>query len=130
MGYEVHIHRREHWADEGAEISMDEWLAYCATDNTLRAEGTITFATDDGGDVEGPVMAWDKEGTGAAFYHYRGAITTKLLSDNIAAKAAQIAQVLNARAQGDDDEFYNPDGNSDTPPPEKPRSLLDKLFGR
>jgi hypothetical protein len=130
MGYEVHIHRREHWADDGADISMDEWLAYCRTDETLRAEGTITFAADDGNEVEGPVMAWGQEGTGAAFYHYRGAIATKLLSEEIAAKAAQIAQALSARAQGDDGEFYNPDGSSDTPPPERPPSFLSKLFGR
>jgi hypothetical protein len=112
MGYEVHIHRREHWADDGDDISMDEWLAYCRTDETLREEGTITFATDDGGEIVGPVIAWGPVGTGAAYYHYNGAIASKLTSDDVAAKSAQIAQSLGARAQGDEGEFYGLDGSA------------------
>lgn len=110
MGYEIHIHRRDHWTDDGADISMEEWLTYCRTDETLRAEGTITFATEDGDEVEGPVMAWGPEGVGAAFYHYRGAVTTKLTSDAVAAKASQIAQVMGARAKGDEGEVYDTNG--------------------
>jgi hypothetical protein len=29
MGYDIHITRAEHWAEnEGREISAEEWLAY------------------------------------------------------------------------------------------------------
>lgn len=36
MGYDVHVTRREFWADEeGSEITLEEWLSYISHDTEI-----------------------------------------------------------------------------------------------
>lgn len=47
MGYDCHITRKTHWADEGDDITAEEWLLLVDADSTLRLspENGPYFAT-------------------------------------------------------------------------------------
>lgn len=89
MGYELHITRKANWYDEeGRGITLDEWDKLAAGDPDL-----LSFH------FNGP------------FYDdATGNIATKNPEKPIRVKMHRMAQRLDAKVQGDDLEFYGPDG--------------------
>ena len=148
MGYDIHITRAEEWSDsEAAPITLEEWLAYIASDPEMRHDGFAEARTPRG-DVlriehEGLAIwtAWPGEGRGSGHawmdYH-RGRIVVKNPDKALLAKMCAIAEKLGARVQGDEGETYPeaadlgdgaPDGDFE---PARPRSPWWKrlIFGR
>jgi hypothetical protein len=99
MGYDLHITRKEDWADpDGPEITADEWLGIVRSDDELQldeANGKY-FAIwavrpgDDGGWID-----WS-----------HGELYSKAPDAALIRKMEQIAAHLNARVVGDDGEEY------------------------
>jgi len=120
MGYDVHITRKEEWSDRGGnDISLAEWLAYVRSDPEMRLDGhgevrpkngeflraeasSLCVWTGYSRHVEGERMAW--------FALYRGSIVVKNPDPEILRKMYQISGALKARVQGNEGEFYGPDG--------------------
>lgn len=101
MGYDLHITRKEFWADEdGPEITHEEWNAYVAADPEL-TQDPINSETDylytQGEDV------WP-------LWWSDGEISTKNPEKSMVIKFVAIAESLGARAQGDDGEYYDQHG--------------------
>jgi hypothetical protein len=113
MSYDIHIHRREEWLDEGNDITLDEWKALIAHDKSLVPDGHVNWKPKDGGDsYETPAATWTApDGSKGGFYWYNGEITVGSPTQAVATKAYELAQMLSARVQGDDFEFYGPDGS-------------------
>jgi hypothetical protein len=93
MGYDLHIHRVDHWTDSGDRpITSAEWLAVVAGDPELHLDP-----------ANGPYFAvWD----GAWFDWDDGRVSTKNPDRPKLAKMLSLAARLGARVQGDDGEFY------------------------
>ena len=123
LGYDVHITRKEEWTDFGNDISLAEWLAYVRSDPEMRLSGeaeakpangeflraetsSLSVWTGYSRHVEGEKMVW--------FALYRGSIAVKNPDPEILRKMHQIASALDARVQGDECEFYGPDGEPET----------------
>lgn len=121
MGYEVHITRKDFWADdEGPVISLDEWRQYISSDAEMRLDGYAESQTPDGATirVDNPGIAvWTAysghgvNGNMAWFCHFDDRIAVKNPDEEILVKMHQIASELNAKVQGDDGEDYGPDGS-------------------
>jgi hypothetical protein len=114
MGYNIHIHRREHWFDpEGASISLDEWAALIAGDPSLVIDGNVVWSDPQGGpNLDTPTAEWSgPNGSIGLFYWYDGNIEAKNPTASVVMKAYQMATTLGARVQGDDGEFYDARGN-------------------
>jgi len=100
MGYDVHVTRKEFWADEeGSEITLDEWLAYVRNDTEIEA------------DTENPslenyvfISHLDKW---PIWWSEDGRIYTKNPNELVTKKLLEIANALNAQVQGDDGEVYD-----------------------
>ena len=101
MGYDLRITRNVHAAEEGPEISRDEWLAVIAGDEELSLE-----KEDTGGDFVG--ANW--KGEGGVLWWNGGDIVSKYPEAPLIVKMVQIARRLNAQVQGDDGEIYGEDG--------------------
>lgn len=126
MGYDLHITRREFWADDGDDIGADEWRAYCDTDASLELVGSVRATSDLGDEVEfisDHLAEWihpsppkgfaaDKEPYTVPFDFRRGSIVVKNPDAEIIEKMCQIADALGAHVQGDDGELYRPDGST------------------
>ena len=101
MGYDVHITRAEHWADnEGAEITAEEWLA------VVRADPELTLAPEVG---MGPHFArWIGPSPGVeAWLDWRaGDVYTKNPDAALLRKMARLAALLGGHVQGDEGERY------------------------
>jgi hypothetical protein len=99
MGYDIHITRAEHWAEnEGREISAEEWLAYVQKDPELKIdEANSEHFAIWSGDVGEP-LAW--------FEWSAGDVATKNPDEATIEKAVSIARHFNAKVQGDDGEVY------------------------
>jgi len=120
MGYEVHVTRRELWWDEdGPEIALEEWVDLVREDQELRLDGFAEARTPAGATIriDDPSMTvWtgfsghDANGVTVWLMHSHGRIVAKNPHPEILQKLWQIAQTLSARVQGDDGEFYGPDG--------------------
>lgn len=99
MGYDVHVTRAEHWAqNEGHEILASEWLDLIEHDPELRLAG-----------YNGPNFAiWsgDQSDAEAWLDWIDGNITTKNPSERLLGKMVEIARRLGARVQGDEGEWY------------------------
>ena len=106
MTYEVHITRRESWADEsGPKISREEWLTVVAEEPALVVSA--------GG---GPSAVWsghpdhvsgkDKEGILFLFSDWSGWLSVDQPDEITLTKMAEIAQTLAATVRGDDGEIY------------------------
>ncbi len=109
MGYDLHITRRRNWADKGADITADEWLAYVRRDSELllQPESGPCFAVWSGpSELDGPWLNWAD-----------GQIYTKNPDAPLIDKMVAIARQLDAMVQGDDGEIY--DGGSR--PPRQPK---------
>ena len=119
MGYDVHITRKQHWADEedNATISLAEWLAYVATDPEMRlddhAEAPVgdtdtTFGVESEGlSVWLPYSKNGRAGNYAWFSHEDDRVTVKNPDEEILGKMLAVAHALGARVQGDDNEYYD-----------------------
>jgi hypothetical protein len=98
MGYDLHLTRRAHWADEeGPTISFAEWEKYVASDAEIQRD-PMNQATDFlfVAHPNGPVPLWWSEGE----------IRTKNPDPPTVQKLVQIAHELSASVQGDDGERY------------------------
>jgi hypothetical protein len=100
MGYDLHITRGAHWAEnEGHEITCEEWLALVAHDPelTLDPVNGDQYALWSGpSQYPEPWLKW-----------WRGNISTKNPDKTLIVKMINIASKLGARVQGDDGEFYD-----------------------
>jgi hypothetical protein len=102
MGYDLHITRKEYWADEdGPQITLDEWQAYVAQDPDIVPDGNNPGP-------ENYVFAAHSE-RHPLWWHRSGEIYTKNPDDTMIAKLVQIARALHAKVLGDDDEVYGVD---------------------
>jgi hypothetical protein len=104
MGYDLHITRKQYWCDEtGPDISLDEWLGY--------VQGDAEIAPDPAnpGD-ENWLIVLERE-SWPLWWRATGELYTKNPGDAIVQKLIAIADALNARVIGDDDEIYRGDGS-------------------
>ena len=117
MGYDIHITRKEFWADEDDQniITLDEWKNFLSTQSDMRLDNFAEARLDDNSTLklDNPGIAvWTsyslngKDGNYAWFNYNDGDITVKNPDDEILIKLCSIAQQLNAFAQGDDGELY------------------------
>ncbi len=89
MGYELHITRKAAWHDEtGPGITLDEWDKLAAGDPDLLSTNF----------------------NGCFYSDASGNIVAKNPEKPVRAKMYQMAQRLGAKVQGDEGEFYGPDG--------------------
>ena len=115
MGYELHITRREDWADtETPDISFEEWLTYVKSDKELELTngydikiGSETQFQNRPGFCEWNAHPTEKGPNARPWFSYwKGSIDTKNPDAPTIRKMIQIASVLQAKVQGDDGEFY------------------------
>ena len=119
MGYDIHITRAEHWANnESLQITINEWLALVQSDSELipapeNGQGFVVWR----GATKYPETWFDL---------LAGNIVTKNPDRATMRKLLEISGTLNAQVQGDDGELYDEaavdgfddaylDGNSQTP---------------
>jgi hypothetical protein len=115
MGYEIHITRRENWADtEAPDISINEWLAYVNSDAELELTngyelkiGTETSYQNSPGFCEWNDHPTEKEPNSRPWFSFwKGSIETKNPDAPTIRKMMRIAEALGAQVQGDDGEIY------------------------
>ena len=98
-GYDVHITRKSEWsADSGPRITMAEWLAYVRTDPQVKQDPLNTkndFLVSVAGES---FPLWYEPDLGE--------LRMKDPSEKALAKLITIAEMMHARLQGDDGEFY------------------------
>jgi hypothetical protein len=99
MGWELHITRKEWWADpKGPQISFDEWQAYLVTDPEVK-KGPNNSKDD--------FLIIQNEGEWPLWYNPRlGELHTKNPSKNIINKLKEIATRLDARVLDDNDTVH------------------------
>lgn len=98
MGYDI-ITRAEFWAEnEGAEISLEEWLRYVESDRDVQRD-------PQNGSTDFLFVAHPKEAS--QLWWSDGNIYTKNPDKPTVHKMIEIARKLGARVQGDDEEFYD-----------------------
>ena len=99
MGWELHITKRDFWADEdGESISREDWIEYVNSDESIVRDSNNT--EDDflfrSGNEECPIW-WNPD---------IGEIYTKNPSEATIQKFREIAAKLGATVQDDDGEIY------------------------
>lgn len=117
MGYDLHITRKEEWSDDdGAVISLDEWLAVVDADPDLRHDGFAETRTPDGNvlRIEQPgLVVWTahpdarQEGDLAWLSYSGGAVVVKNPDPAFIRKMIEIADRLDAHVEGDEGERYD-----------------------
>ena len=106
MGYNLHITRKDFWANpDGPTISLSEWTEYLESDPEI-------------------VQDWENQGAENSrfiahpsqwpIWWKRGEILVKNPDALVIAKLVQIANCLDARVLGDDDEIYGLDSTDPT----------------
>lgn len=125
MGYDLHITRRNDWADpKGPEISLAEWRALVQADPAMRLDAFAEAGLDDGGALRAScdgLSVWteyshhDEAANKAWFLYSRGEIRVKNPDDEIIRKMWSVAQALGAKVQGDDGEVYDSSGRESYP---------------
>ena len=106
MGYDLHITRKEYWADEEGEgsISLSEWNAHVENDPEL--------IQDPDNPGENNYLYLRDSGNWPLWYSPEsGEINTKNPDTDVIQKLVRIANSLGAKVQGDDGELYDLDGN-------------------
>jgi hypothetical protein len=121
MGYDLHITRKKNWDgfedEHGPEISFAEWMAVVNADPEFRLEGHLDMRRPDGSVFRQPLAVWTswsqhrEDGDMVPFALIHGNVVVKNPDEEICRKMWRIAQVLNAKVQGDDGEFYDSSGN-------------------
>jgi hypothetical protein len=106
MGYDLHITRKDCWAEEEDErcISREEWKAYVENDPEITLDPDNPFE-------DYYIYLRTGENWPLWFRPELGNIYTKNPPDDVIKKIVAIASALKARVQGDDQEFYDSDGN-------------------
>jgi hypothetical protein len=120
MGYDVHITRKENWwEDNGPEISLDEWISVVTGDRDMRLDGYAEAQLGDGSVLRyerDGLSVWTaysghgKDGNMPWFDLCRGCVDVKNPDPEILQKMWSLAQVLSAKVQGDEGEFYDASG--------------------
>ncbi len=99
MGYDLHITRKEFWADEtGPAILKKDWDQYVNSDPEISQDTNNTeddYLVKESGELW-PIW-WNPD---------LNEIYTKNPSESAIRKLKQIAEKLNAQVQGDDGEIY------------------------
>lgn len=117
MGHDVHITRKTEWsANEGAEISLQEWLDVVESDEEFRLDG-FAEATTTGGETlrieSDGIAVWtaysgDGVGGNMAWFCYSGGeVVVKNPDEEMLGKMCRVADRLGAHVQGDDGERYD-----------------------
>jgi hypothetical protein len=120
MGYELHIKRRVDWEDdeEDSNISLEEWLSYVQSDEELEltegyrinVPGVVGASQNVPGFCNWTGHPTKKTKDDKPWFDYGyGEISTKYPDDETIRKMMMIAEKLNAKVQGDDNEFYDED---------------------
>ena len=100
MGYDIHITRREYWADpNGPRIDEDEWA------DAVDADGDLDW-DERNGSLDATFGGKD----GTPLWYSEGNISTKNPSRAAIRKMYQVAEALSAVVQGDEGELYNAEG--------------------
>ena len=110
----MHIHRaKDHFEAAEDPIPRQEWEAWVANapDFHFDQDSFVTFRYDDGERNE-QLAVWTAhpQGEERALHYYDGTVTTGNPDQHVLRRMAQIAHDLGARLQGDDGEFYGPEG--------------------
>lgn len=111
MGYDLHITRKEHWSEEGADISLDEWLSYIKADPELELSDAYSIKVP-GSETESQPAPGFCEWTAHPaderpwLDYWEGNISTKNPDDATIRKMLSVAVSLDASVQGDDGERY------------------------
>jgi hypothetical protein len=111
MGYELHIFRKTNWNDDEEEsnISLSEWLKYVESDEELQLTNGYQDVFKNWQDYPG-FCEWKKHPQSDIvpwFSFNYGSVTAKYPDDYTIMKMIQIAAALNAKVQGDDEEYYD-----------------------
>lgn len=102
MGYDLHITRKEFWADdEGPQITLEDWTTY------VEKDPEITLDPENPG-KENYVIQRGQH-LCPLWWEQRGEICTKNPAPEVIAKLVQVATALRARVLGDDGEIYGTD---------------------
>lgn len=132
MGYDLHITRQEHWADqETSSIPLDEWLAYVDSDKELEVTNgyDIKIGSEAQFQNRPGFCEWNAHPTERVpnsrpwFAYWKGSIDTKDPDAPTIRKMMQIASILNAKVQGDDGEFFTEEYLAALEFGEKPKTL-------
>jgi len=121
MGYDVHITRSAEgwWESEAAPITLDEWKEFVEQDAEMRLDSAAEATSPAGETIrvesEGLAVwtAYSGHGVGGnmAWFDWRhGKITVKNPDPEILGKMFKVAQALNAKVQGDEEEYYGEEG--------------------
>jgi hypothetical protein len=102
MGYDLHITRRDFWADpEGPEIPLEEWVAFASNSPLVEPDsenpGPANWVMSQH-PKKWPIWWWKV-----------GGLHTKNPDPQAVAILVKIAAALSARVMGDDDEIYGVD---------------------
>lgn len=108
MGYDLHITRKEFWADDGGpEILREEWVALVEADPSIQPDdknpGPHNYVFQYGENA--CPLWWDSD---------QGEIYTKNPDPPVIEKLVQIAALLGAQVMGDDGEIYGTDPSDPT----------------
>lgn len=99
MGYDLHITRKAYWCDEtGPEITLDEWISYAQGDKEIQPD------PENPGEENWVVMLGAN--TCPLWWSDTGELYMKNPDDTMITKMISVADSLNARVLGDDDEVY------------------------
>jgi hypothetical protein len=136
MGYEVHIHRADHWLEsDSSPISLDEWSAYVEQADDLRMDDFAESTTPDGATIrvdEPGIAVWTAQpdpAQGGWITFHEDQIVVNNPDAPMLRRMHEIALALGAQVQGDDGELYDAEGNPSVE--ERPSGgLLRRLFGR
>jgi len=99
-GYDVHLTRKTHWADErGPKVTLAEWHAYVKGDKQISRDANNT--------ENDFVVTVGREVFPLSFEPSIGELRTKDPSPVALKKLIEISKKLNVKVQGDDGEFYS-----------------------
>lgn len=112
MGYDLHVHRRENWWDEhGEDITEADLEAVAGGRTDLKQVGSLSVTNPATGETitaPGPFWLWTGHpGVVEVPLALRdGRVVLKGPDDEMLAFLVELAQVIGARVQGDEGEFY------------------------
>jgi len=111
MGYDLHITRKDYWADpKGNRIEQEEWDSCVAQDSSLSKDpknGEYDYLYTSGSSHP----LWYDSDLGNVF--------TKNPDKPTIIKMVSVAKLLSAEVRGDDDELYESNGEVAKIPPSK-----------
>lgn len=124
MGYELHITRRVFHADDGSDITKQEWDAFVEQRPELELSeqhggGMFFYSWSIGSSYDEPWLQW-----------FEGSISTKNPDEPMIIEMVAIAKHFNANVQGDDGERYGDDGQPIMEKKAPSKGWLARIFGR